>query len=179
MSPFLLLNFKIFYTEALNMLLSTSPSRLHIYSKSRTLLRCTHSPKPALTLFLVTDERLEGYGRLHLDRHLFVLDEVLLDQLHGVSQHQLVVESQRAETVQHPAGLADTEAERKEGISDRWTKSQSHDALQPNARSVQVRKFGSPWHAGKPWENSAEGRRSFAASSPSALGTSVSVGRDA
>lgn len=74
----------------------------------------TTQRQPALTLFLVADQRLQGYGSLHLDRHLFVVDEVLLDQLHGVSQHQLVMESQRAETVQHPAGLAETKAERKE-----------------------------------------------------------------
>lgn len=85
MAPFLLKNVKLLHTQR----------------------------RPALTLFLVADQRLQRNGSLHLDRHLFVVDEILFNQLHGVSQHQLVVESQWTETVQHPAGLAKTKEERE------------------------------------------------------------------
>lgn len=57
------------------------------------------------TLLLVADQGLQGDGRLHLDRHLFVGDQVLLDQLHRVPQDQLIMELQWAERVQDPAGL--------------------------------------------------------------------------
>lgn len=57
------------------------------------------------TLFLVADESLQSHGRLHFDRHLFVIEQVLSDQLHCIPQHQVVVETQRAEAVQHPARL--------------------------------------------------------------------------
>lgn len=59
----------------------------------------------AQTLLLVTDEGLQSNGRLHFHRHLFVLDQILFDQLYGVSQNQVVVETEGAEAVQHPARL--------------------------------------------------------------------------
>lgn len=57
------------------------------------------------TLFLVADQCLQSDGSLHFDGHLFVVNEILLDQLDCVSQHQLIMEMQRAEAVQHPARL--------------------------------------------------------------------------
>lgn len=60
---------------------------------------------PPQTLFLVADQRLQSDGSLHLDRHLFVIYQILFDQLHSIPQHQLVMETQRTEGVQHPAGL--------------------------------------------------------------------------
>jgi len=57
------------------------------------------------TLFLVADQCLQSNGGFHFNRHLFVVYQILLDQLHGIPQHNLVMETQRAEAVQHPAGL--------------------------------------------------------------------------
>lgn len=60
---------------------------------------------PPQTLFLVADQRLQSDRSFHLDRHLFVFDQILFDQLDSVPQHQLIVETQWAEAVEHPARL--------------------------------------------------------------------------